>query len=125
MKKDIEGIADIKVMVDYFYSRVTEDPLIGYIFTDIFKVNWSRHLPVMYAFWENTIFYTGGYAGNPMIKHQKIHQRVNLSAEQFDRWVELFCASVDSLFEGEKAELAKQRAISIAGIMKIKILQVH
>ncbi len=125
MKKDIQGIADIKVLVDHFYEQVVKDPVIGYIFTDSIKVNWAKHLPVMYSFWENTLFFTGGYGGNPMMIHQRVHQLVQLTPEKFDRWVNLFCSSVDILFEGEKAELAKQRAISIATIMKIKILNTH
>jgi hemoglobin len=122
MKKDIQGIEDIKVLVDHFYQQVVKDPVIGYIFTDSIKVNWERHLPLMYSFWENTLFYTGGYSGNPMMIHQRIHQIIQLNSDQFDRWIKLFCASVDNLFAGEKAELAKQRAISIATVMKIKIL---
>jgi hemoglobin len=122
MKKDIENIADIKVLIDQFYERVVQDPTIGYIFTDSFKVNWEKHLPVMYSFWENTLFYTGNYAGNPMMIHRRIHELVQLTPEKFDRWVTLFCSTVDELYEGEKAGLAKQRAESIATIMKIKIL---
>jgi hemoglobin len=122
MTKDIQGIEDIRVLIDYFYQQVINDPMIGYIFTDSIRVNWARHLPVMYSFWENTLFYTGGYVGNPMMIHQRIHHLVQLRPEQFDRWTTLFCASVDTLFNGEKAELAKQRALSIAAIMKIKIL---
>jgi hemoglobin len=122
MKKDIQGIEDIKVLVDHFYQQVVKDPVIGYIFTDSIKVNWERHLPLMYSFWENTLFYTGGYSGNPMMIHQRIHQLIQLNSDQFDRWIKLFCASVDNLFAGEKAELAKQRAVSIATVMKIKIL---
>ncbi len=123
MKKDIQNIADIKVLIDQFYERVVQDPMIGYIFTDFFKVNWAKHLPIMYSFWENTLFYTGNYVGNPMMIHRRIHELVQLTPEKFDRWVTLFCSTVDELFEGEKAALAKQRAESIATIMKIKILQ--
>lgn len=122
MKKDIERIEDIKLLIDHFYKRVIEDPLIGHIFTTSIKVNWEKHLPVMYSFWENALFYTGTYAGNPMVLHQRIHQVVHLTTQHFDRWILLFTATVDNLFEGEKAELAKQRAISIATVMKIKIL---
>jgi hemoglobin len=122
MKKDIQNIADIKLLIDRFYERVVQDPMIGFIFTETFKVNWAKHLPVMYSFWENTLFFTGNYAGNPMMIHRRIHERVHLVPEQFDRWVTLFCATADHLFEGEKTELAKQRAQSIATIMKIKIL---
>jgi hemoglobin len=122
MKKDIETVADIKALIDHFYDRVVTDPMIGYFFTETFKVNWAKHLPVMYSFWENTLFYTGNYGGNPMMIHRRIHELAHLTEEKFDRWVTLFCSSVDELFEGEKAELAKQRAESIATIMKIKIL---
>jgi hemoglobin len=85
-------------------------------------VNWEKHLPLMYSFWENTLFYTGTYSGNPMIIHQRIHQIAHLTVQHFDRWVTLFTAMVDDLYEGEKADLAKQRALSIATVMKIKIL---
>jgi hemoglobin len=125
MKKDIETIDDIKTLIDHFYQLVIADPVIGYIFTDSIKVNWEKHLPVMYSFWENTLFFTGGYSGNPMTIHQRIHQIIHLTVEHYDRWTTLFCSNVDTHFEGEKAELAKQRALSIATIMKIKILQLN
>jgi hemoglobin len=69
------------------------------------------------------LFLTG--TGNPMMIHKGIHGLVHLAPEQFDRWVALFRSSVDELFEGEKAGLAKQRAESIAAVMKIKILDNH
>jgi hemoglobin len=122
MKKDIETGSDIKWLIDHFYEKVKMDPAIGYIFTKEIKVNWDKHLPVMYNFWENALFYTGGYTGNPMEIHQRIHQRVPLNSGQFDQWTKLFTSTVDEHFSGEKAELAKQRALSIAGIMKLKIL---
>jgi hemoglobin len=122
MKKDIETIDDIKILINHFYKQAIEDPVIGYIFTTSIKVNWEKHLTVMYSFWENTIFYTGSYTGNPMMIHQRIHQIVHLTTQHFDRWTALFSSTVDNHFEGEKAELAKQRALSIATVMKIKLL---
>jgi hemoglobin len=123
MKKDIENIEDIRVLIDDFYKQVVVDPVIGYIFTSSVKINWEKHLPVMYAFWENTLFYTGAYSGNPMTVHQGIHKLVHLNPHHFDRWTKLFISTVDNHFEGEKAELARQRALSIATVMKIKLLQ--
>jgi hemoglobin len=123
MKKDIESIDDIKVLIDHFYQQVIPDPVIGYIFTDAIKVNWEKHLPLIYKFWESILFYTGGYTGNPMVIHQGIHQIVHLTTDHFDRWITLFYSTVDQHFEGEKANLAKQRALSIANMMKVKILQ--
>ena len=121
MKKDIRTREDIELLINLFYDKVKSDPVIGYIFTDIVKVNWNKHLPVMYSFWENTIFFTGGYSGNPMEIHKRLNQRVSLKAEFFEQWTTLFTDTVDELFAGEKASLAKQRAISIAVVMQIKI----
>lgn len=122
VKKDIQTRKDIEILVAAFYEKVKADPVIGPIFTTIIKVNWEKHLPVMYNFWENTIFYTGTYSGNPMASHKRLHQLFPLNNEHFQRWVSLFTSTVDELFEGEKASLAKQQAISISTIMKIKIL---
>ena len=120
MKKDIESKADIELLVNSFYDKVKVDPVIGPFFTELVKINWDKHLPVMYSFWENTLFFTGSYSGNPMKMHQKLNDIFHLDAKHFDRWVKLFTTNVDELFAGEKAELAKQRARSIATVMQIK-----
>jgi hemoglobin len=121
MKGDIESKKDIEVLVNTFYEKVKADPLIGYIFNDVRKVNWDKHLPVMYDFWDNAIFYSGGYTGNPLKTHEQLHAFCHLDTKHFDRWTELFTSTVDELFEGDKAGLAKQRARSIAAVMQIKI----
>ncbi len=123
MKKDIENREDVKLLINRFYDKVKADPLIGFIFNDVMKVNWELHLPRMYDFWENTLFYIGGYTGNPMEIHRRLNQIVPLSAEHFQQWTNLFTSTVDEIFSGEKAELAKQRALSISTVMQIKILQ--
>lgn len=123
MKKDITKRRDIELLVDSFYERVKADPIIGHIFNDVAKVNWEKHLPVMYSFWENIIFQTGDYAGNPMSAHFKLHKIHPLEKPHFDRWKALFLETTDSLFSGDNAELAKQRALSIATVMEIKIFQ--
>lgn len=73
MKNDILTKDDIKKLVNSFYEIIKKDDLLGPIFNDISKVDWENHLPIMYAFWENAIFFTGVYVGNPLKTHQKIH----------------------------------------------------
>jgi hemoglobin len=119
---DISTREDIVRLVDSFYEKVKRDELIGSLFTTVFNVNWGRHLPVMYDFWQNMLFYTGSYSGNPLESHRRLHQVFPLKEEHFNRWVVLFTETVDELFKGERALLAKQRALSIATVMKIKIL---
>ncbi len=123
MKKDIRNRNDIEVLVNTFYDKVKADPIIGYIFNQRIKMNWEHHLPIMYDFWENSLLYTGTYNGNPMEIHRKIHQLAHLEKSHFEQWTKLFIQSVDQLFEGEKALLAKQRAFSISTVMQIKILE--
>ena len=122
MKTDIENREDIQLLINSFYDKVKADAVIGFIFNDIMKVNWEKHLPVMYDFWENTLFYTGGYIGNPMEIHRRLNEVIPLSAAHFQQWTHLFTSTVDELFTGEKATLAKHRAISISAVMQIKIL---
>jgi hemoglobin len=122
MKSDILTRADIELLVRSFYHKVVADDVIGYIFNDVVKVHWEKHLPTMFDFWENTLFFTGSYDGNPMLIHEHLHKRVPFTAQHFQRWILLFTTTVDELFEGVKATLAKQRAISIATVMELKLI---
>lgn len=123
MPQDIETTKDIEQLVDAFYAKVRADELIGYIFTDIAKVNWEAHLPRMYHFFENLLFYTGSYTGNPLELHKHISRLFPLTRAHFERWESLFMQTVDELFAGEKASLAKQRAKSISAVMQLKIIK--
>ncbi len=122
MKKDITTREDIELLVNEFYKKVKQDEAIGYIFSDIAHVNWEKHLPVMYDFFENMLFYTGSYTGNPMELHKHLHRLTALTAEHFQQWNYLFSTTVDEFFAGKTASLAKQRAKSISAVMEIKIL---
>jgi len=121
MKKDIKARADIELLVDEFYKKVQVDPTIGYIFSDIAKVNWQKHLPVMYDFFENMLFYSGSYNGNPMQLHKHLNRVVPLTPTHFDQWYHLFSTTLDEHFSGPTASLARFRAKSIATVMQIKI----
>lgn len=123
-KHDIENRKDIERLINSFYGKIKQDSVIGFIFNDVAKVNWEKHLPVMYDFWESIIFFKNTYNGNPMLVHIHLNKIVKLKEEHFERWLQLFTNTVDELFEGEKASLAKERAINIAIIMKTKIATV-
>jgi hemoglobin len=121
MKPDIQNRTDIEQLINAFYTKVKADDLIGFYFTDVVHVNWEKHLPVMYNFWENIVFHTSSYEGNPMIKHQELNAKSPMNMEHFQRWTKLFNQTVDELFAGEKAEFIKQRAMGISTVMQIKL----
>lgn len=115
--KDITTEADIKLLVDSFYERVGRDELLGPIFNDIARVDWEHHLPTMYSFWSTMLFRTGSYKGRPWPKHAPLP----VNKEHFERWVSLFCQTVDALFDGPKAQEAKNFALSIADTFQTRL----
>ena len=121
MKKDIETRTDIELLVNTFYTKVIADNKLGYIFNDVALVNWSTHFVILYNFWENVILFTGSYEGNPVNLHKHIHHIQPLDKTHFNRWNKLFLDTVNELFEGSKADLAKERALSISGIISNEI----
>lgn len=119
--KDIQNREDIVLLITSFYTKVRKDEMIGFIFEDVAKVDWDSHLPMMFSFWESTLFGTGNYSGSTMDIHQQLNSKVKLTQEHFKCWEELFHTTVNELFNGENAEKIKQRATSIKTIMELKI----
>lgn len=118
-KSDIQSRDDIILIVNTFYEEVKNDEKLKHYFGN---VQWEKHLPVMYDFWENVVFYTGGYSGNPMEKHKAALQKFALDSTHFQHWVLLFTRVVNALFAGKNAKIIVERAQSIAKIMEIKLL---
>jgi hemoglobin len=77
----------------------------------------------MYKFWENVVFYTGNYNGNPMQAHFGLHNKMPMAMTDFNQWNLVFNQTVDELFEGENANAIKQRAQNISTVMQIKIFK--
>lgn len=121
MAKDLNHRKDIELLINSFYEKVRLDESLGYIFDEIAHVDWENHLPVMYDFWETTLFHTGSYKRNAMQAHISLNEKIPLTKAHFDQWLNLFKSTVDELFEGEIANNAKTRAISIATMIQIKI----
>ena len=123
MKKDIHNRNDIIRLVDTFYEKIKTDQVIVFLFNEVAQINWENHLPKMYDFWENVLFFTGNFDGNPMQKHKELHNKCPLSHAHFDHWNEVFRITVDELFVGEKAEEIKLRAKSISDVIMYKTIQ--
>jgi len=121
MKADILTREDVQLLVDTFYDQVKENPVIGYIFTDVAKVDWKHHLPKMYNFWSSIILGDQSYDGNPMLKHIALGKQTPLGETEFAEWISIFNSTVDALFTGPNADEAKLRAANIARLMLFKV----
>ncbi len=113
---DIAGKRDIRLMVDSFYEGIRSDEQLGPVF-DSKIADWSKHLSTMYSFWDSILFGTADYRCNPFAKHMN----PLAGHAHFKRWIEIFIATVDRLFEGPKAEQAKAAAKSIAHSFQLRM----
>jgi len=114
---DIRNDEDIRTMVHAFYNKVQDDERLGPIFNDVARVNWDTHLPKMVDFWSNLLFQTGRYKGRPFRQHLPLP----IEKMDFQRWYNLFEATVDEHFDGEKADYAKEMAGKIASSFSIRM----
>ena len=113
-RHDIEDRADCERLVRAFYSRALVDPIIGWLFTDVARLDLEEHVPVIASFWETILLGAGTYSGGAFRPHAALHVRAPLRAAHFDRWLVLWRETVDELFAGERAELAKEHAVRVA-----------
>ena len=113
-RHDIDTRADCERLVRAFYGRALEDPMIGWIFVDIAQLDLEEHVPRIASFWETILLGNRTYSGSPFAPHAALHARIGLRAGQFERWLTLWCDTVDELFAGERAELAKVHALRVA-----------
>ncbi len=113
---DIETLDDIKLLVDTFYANVQKDELIGGIFMGAIK-DWPHHLEKMYRFWQTVLLEQHTYNGSPFPPHAQLP----IGAAHFERWLQLFKATIDELFTGSKSEEALWRAGKMAEMFQHKI----
>ena len=111
---DIEDRADCERLVRAFYGRALVDPIIGFIFVDVAKLDVEAHVPVIASFWETILLGAHSYGGGAFAPHARLHAKVPLREGHFERWLVLWRATVDELFAGPRAELAKSHAERVA-----------
>jgi hemoglobin len=116
--KDITTVDDIKILVDTFYTEVQKNELLASVFAKrITDDLWPVHLEKMYRFWSSILLYTHNYNGSPFDKHMGL----GIKPEHFETWLALFEKTIDSLYKGENANIAKERAQNIARIFEFKL----
>jgi hemoglobin len=122
---DIESRADIEKLIVSFYEKVKLDTTIGFIFNEVVAMDWPHHIPVIVDFWETILLDNPVYKKNAMEVHYDLNKKVALKKEHFTSWLHLFTSTVDELYKGKIATLAKTRAKSIADVMLFKMSNVN
>ena len=118
---DIETREDCERLVRAFYGRALTDPMIGYLFTDVAKLDLEAHVPVLTDFWETLLLGAKSYDRGSFQPHAALHQKSELRGGHFDRWLALWYQTVDELFAGPRAEQAKADAFRLANAFKMRL----
>src|SRR6185437_14004954 len=113
-RHDIRGQQDLLELLTDFYGRTFTDDILRPVFIDVAKMDLGTHLPIICTFWQTLLFHTGQYRRNALHPHLLLHAKVELAPAHFDRWVALWCDTVDDRRAGAKADLAKLQATRIA-----------
>jgi len=115
-ESDISSRDDIERLVVAFYRDAAVDELLGPVFAAV-GVDWSAHIPTLVDFWSWQLLSQRDYDGHPMRAHEDANERIPFTAEHYERWLDLFDTTVNELFEGPVADLARHRAHKIATAM--------
>jgi hemoglobin len=123
MPTDLATRTDLEKFIELFYQKMLADETLRPIFIDVAKIDLEEHFPILADFWEGILFQNMKYKRNAMEPHLALHEKHPLKAIHFKLWLHYFNESMNELYAGEKAELAKERAKSIALLMEVKVNQ--
>lgn len=115
MKEDIQNRGDVFALVSAFYTKVRANKEIGHFFNETIE-DWPEHLENLTDFWETNLFMVTTFRGNPMRAHKMVDHKFDYSIDQkhFGEWLNMWYATIDEMYEGERANIAKNRARNMA-----------
>ncbi|QSZ41063.1 globin [Sulfurimonas aquatica] len=108
---------NLNTLVVKFYAKVVKDDLIGPIFIDVLgkdlkSEKWKVHIELLTDFWASIGLGDFAYTGSPFAPHMQFEDR--LSVKAFERWLELFFQTLNTIYEPEIAQRFLSRARQIA-----------
>jgi hemoglobin len=119
---DLDTATEIAEMVRRFYADVTRDDLLGPMFNEVARVDWSAHLPKLTAFWCRALLDQPGYQGNPFRAHMLVHARREFTSAHFERWLTLFHETLELGWTGPNARCARDLADNVARVHSHQLL---
>ncbi|BAN23376.1 group III truncated hemoglobin [Caballeronia insecticola] len=108
--------ANVRALVEAFYRRVDDDPLLGPIFSHALEGRWDAHLATMTSFWSSLVLGTKQYRGNVQEAHRPID---DIEPQHFARWLSLFLNTVEARYEPAAAVQFMEPALRIAQSLQL------
>lgn len=124
IQPEIRNREDVKLLVTTFYAHIRMHKTLGPIFNKMIT-DWPAHLELLTNFWESQLFLNKKYSGNPITVHQDVDRKFDhqITMEHFGQWLEVWISTLDELFTGERAWIAKNRARKMATMFYLKIYE--
>ena len=116
-RPDLATEADLEALVRRFYTRARADDVLGPVFSAA-DLDWDAHIGRVVSFWSWQLLGGRRYDGRPLRSHQRVHAVVPFTEEHYERWLELFRATLHERWSGPVTELAEQRARRMARSMR-------
>ena len=125
--QDIKSREDIAQLVHSFYGKVKKDEMLGPIFMSRITTSkeWEEHESKLTDFWETTLHFKAIYKGNPVTVHNEVDKKENYKIDHghFGRWQLLWIANINEQFEGDVAQMAKNKARNMAHHLYLRMFQ--
>ncbi len=120
----IKDRTDVSLLVRTFYKKIRKDKVLGPIFNNSIT-DWESHLELLTDFWETQLFLKRKYHGNPITAHQEVDEKINhtVTSEHFGLWLNYWFGTIDELYTGEIAWIAKNRAQKMSTMLFMKIFE--
>ncbi|MEJ2479851.1 MAG: group III truncated hemoglobin [Acidihalobacter sp.] len=106
MTAEIIGMGNIRRVVDEFYERVREDPVLGPRFEGV--ADWSEHKARIAHFWWLAL----GGAAYESFRYRVVqtHRIIDVQGVEIEHWLRIFADCVRSSLSGPLAEAWLHRA---------------
>ena len=115
--------ASIGALVETFYARVRADEVLGPVFHRAIgegEAEWAAHLARLKDFWSSIALRSGRYHGDPFSAHLRLE---GLAPAMFDRWLGMFGAVCDELFEPDAAAFFRDKSERIARSLRMGLFE--
>ncbi|SAL11957.1 globin [Caballeronia choica] len=107
---------NVRALVEAFYRRVDDDPLLGPVFARELTGRWDEHLAKMTTFWSSLVLGSKQYRGNVQEAHRPLG---DIEPQHFARWLALFLNTVEARYEPAAAVLFMEPALRIAQSLQL------
>jgi hemoglobin len=116
VRASLPSEANIRELVEAFYKRADDDPLLGPIFSRELTGRWDSHLAKMTTFWSSLVLGTKDYRGNVQEAHRPLG---DIEPQHFARWITLFLDTVETRYEPAAAVQFMEPALRIAQSLQL------